>query len=304
MDLSAALDALFQLPLNEFTSARNALAARLQKDGQEEEAERVRRLAKPPISAWVVNQLFWKERGSFDRLLTSGAKLRQAQLAGLSGKAGNVHEHLKAQREALNELSRQAAAFLSRGGHAASADVLRRVTQDLQGLAAHDPAADGPSPGHLTADVDAPGFDALAALIPNAGAAPARGATGTSKVLSFAPARGAAARPAGRLTDEARRERERAEAASARRVVQDAERVLAAARRDATRAESSMKAAAARLKELEREKQKAEAALDKATSAADAARLAARRTASEAADAAQAVVDAERALERARAQLQ
>jgi hypothetical protein len=303
MDLSADLDALFQLPLGEFTSARNALASRLQKAGRRDDAEQVRKLAKPPISAWVVNQLFWKERASFDRLLTSGAKLRQAQASGLAGKPVNVHDQLKAQREALGELSRQAAVFLSQNGHAPSPDVLRRVTLDLQGLAARG-EEDRPAPGRLTADVQAQGFDALAALVPKSGDGAARGA-GTSKVLSFAAPRPQAppAKTAGR-SDEARRERERAEAAAAKRAVQEAERALTAARRDATKAEAAMKTAAARLKGVEREKERAEAALEKASTAADAARQAARRTASEAADAAQAVDDAERALDRAKAQLQ
>ena len=159
----------------------------MQKAGRKEEADRVRRLTKPPVSAWVVNQLFWKERTWFDRLLESGAKLRQAQAAGLAGKPINVHDPLKAQREALNELSRQAAVFLSRDGHAPSPDVLRRVTLDLQGVAARDAAADGPAPGHLTADVEATGFDALAALVPKSGDGPSRGAAGTSKVLRSRP---------------------------------------------------------------------------------------------------------------------
>ena len=302
MDLSSDLDALFQLPLNEFTGARNALASRLQKAGRKEEADQVRRLTKPPISAWVVNQLFWKERTWFDRLLASGAKLRHAQAAGLAGKPINVHDPLKAQREALNELSRQAAVFLSKDGHAPSPDVLRRVTLDLQGLAAQDTSADGPAPGRLTADVKATGFDALAALVPKSGDGSPRAVSGSSKVLSFAPGR-QTPKAAGQ-GNQARREQERAQAAAARRAVQEAERTLAAARRDATKAEAAMKAAAARLKELEREKQKAEAALERTAAAADTARQAARRTASEAADAAQAVDDAERALDRAKDQLE
>jgi len=301
MDLSADLDALFQLPLSEFTGARNDLVSRLQKAGRKEEADQVRKLTKPPISAWVVNQLFWKERTWFDRLLDSGARLRQAQAAGLAGKPINVHDPLKAQREALNELSRQAAVFLSRDGHAPSPDVLRRVTLDLQGLAARDTSADGPAPGRLTADVEATGFDALAALVPKSGDGSSRGAGGISKVLSFAPSRPATtAKSVGRGSDEARRERERAQAAAARRALQEAERTLGAARRDATKAEAAMKAAAGRLKEMEREKQKAEAALEKIAAATDTARQVARRTASEAADAAQAVDDAERALARAK----
>jgi hypothetical protein len=273
----------------------------LQKAGHKEDADRVRKLTKPPVSAWVVNQLFWKERTWFDRLLASGAKLRQAQAAGLAGKPVSVHDSLKAQREALNELSRHAAAFLSKDGHAPSPDVLRRVTLDLQGLAARGSSDDGPAPGRLTADVEATGFDALAALVPKSADGSPRSVSGGSKVLSFAPSRQpATAKSGAHGNDQAKRERERAQAAAARRAVQEAERTLAAARRDATKAEAVMKTAAARLKELEREKQRAEAALEKTAAAADTARQAARRTASEAADAAQAVDDAERALQRAK----
>jgi hypothetical protein len=52
--LDARIDQLYQLPLEEFTSARNALA----KDAGAD-AARVRALTKPPIAAWAVNQLHW-----------------------------------------------------------------------------------------------------------------------------------------------------------------------------------------------------------------------------------------------------
>ena len=296
MDLSADLDALFQLPLSEFTGARNALASRLQKAGRKEDADRVRRLSKPPVSAWVVNQLFWKERTWFDRLLASGARLRQAQAAGLAGKPVNVHDSLKAQREALNELSRQATAFLSRGGHAPSPDVLRRVTLDLAGAGRAGWRRRRPGPG-------APDGRRGSAGLRSAGRADSEIGRGTvakrrriqqgARRSRRPPARPEGGRPRTAPTGLAVN-------GSARRPwrpgarVQEAERALASARRDATKAEAAMKTAAARLKELERDKQRAEAALEKAASAADAARQAARRTASDAAEAAQAVDDAER----------
>ena len=117
------------------------------------------------------------------------------------------------------------------GRSRAKRDVLRRVTLDLQGLAAQGGAADGPAPGRLTSDVEATGFDALAALVPKSGDGPSRGATGTSKVLSFASNRNSPRQVRRRGNDEARRERERAQAAAARRAVQDAERTLAGATR-------------------------------------------------------------------------
>ena len=78
-NLENEIDALFVLPLADFTGARNALAARLKKDGRADDAERVKSLRKPPVSAWVVNQLYWRHREAFDRLLATGDQFRKAQ---------------------------------------------------------------------------------------------------------------------------------------------------------------------------------------------------------------------------------
>ncbi|HEY6510265.1 MAG TPA: hypothetical protein VIY56_19715 [Vicinamibacterales bacterium] len=311
MDDLPDLDSLFRLPLAEFTAARNALAASLTKSGQKEAAARVRALAKPPVSAWVVNQLYWRERSWFDRLIASGALLRQAQASGFAGQVANLQEPLKAQRAALNELSRRAITFLSQEGHGANPDVLRRVTLDLEGLAAREPLPDGPQPGRLTSDVDAPGFEALAALVPKAagGSSPSAkgGGTQPSRVLSFIhsrrPAAAVATKSSGAQREEQRKEQEKARAAAAKQAVKLAEKNLMSAQRAAVKSEAAMKDAAARVKEVERARQQAEKELEKAAAAADAARQAARRAASDAADAAQALDDAERALEQARARL-
>src|SRR5687767_3279222 len=85
-DLSAEIDPLFQLPLAEFTGARNALAARLKKEGRSVEAERVKALLKPPAPAWAVNQLYWQDPKSFETLLATGERIRRAQ----TGKLRNV----------------------------------------------------------------------------------------------------------------------------------------------------------------------------------------------------------------------
>jgi hypothetical protein len=298
VNLAAEIDALFKLPLAQFTAARNALATRLQKTGQNADADRVKALRKPPVSAWVVNQLYWRSRGPFERLLTSSAELRRAQAGRLAGKPLGVHEPLKAHRDALNELSRQALVFLSQEGHAPHPDVLRRVTLDLQGLAARIGGdGDAASLGRLTADVDAPGFETLAALVPKGTAHPS--GRKASRVLSFPPGRhaGAAERPSSSAArDEARRALARAQRAAAKKAVVDAGRALAAARKDAGKAEITMKEAAARLKAAERDRDRAAGLLDKASAKADAARTAARRAAAAAADAAQAVEDAERVL--------
>jgi hypothetical protein len=303
------VDALFQLPLPEFTAARNALAARLQKAGEKDSAAEVKGLTKPPVSAWVVNQLYWRNREVFDRLLTAGARLRQAQASQLAGHVTNLRELLNAHRETLIELSKQAAAILSQSGHQPSPDVMRRVTMTLEGLAAQGLLEGAPAAGRLTGDVDPPGFETIAALAPRqAGDKPARPA-GDARVLAFhankrtaANGRGHKAPRKGESTAEAKaREAEQRKAAQA--VLKAAERAVAEARRDAAAAEAAMKKAATKLKDVEKEKKDLEARLEKTTAAAEAARQAARKTASEAADAAQVLEDAEREAEAARERL-
>jgi hypothetical protein len=304
---NSEVDALFQLSLPEFTAARNALASKLQKAGDKEAAATVKSLSKPPVSAWVVNQLYWRNREAFERLLTAGARLRQAQASQLAGHVTNLRELLNTHRETLAELSKQASALLSQSGHQPSPDIMRRVTMTLEGLAAQGLLDGAPSAGRLTADVDPPGFETISALAPRAaGERPAREA-GDARVLAFRANQRVAANGKGKHKDDGgpeakARDAERRKAAQA--ALRAAERELTVAQRDAATAEAAMKKAATKLKELETEKKDLETRLEKTTAAAESARQAARKTASEAADAAQIVEDAERAVERARAQLE
>src|SRR6266516_583312 len=96
------IDALFALPLTEFTGARNTLASRLKQDGRGKEAERVKALVKPSVSALAVNQLYWKHRKVFDGLIATGQRFRQAQASQLAGKVSDIRGPLDARREALS----------------------------------------------------------------------------------------------------------------------------------------------------------------------------------------------------------
>jgi hypothetical protein len=255
----------------------------------------------------VVNQLYWRHRDAFDRLLTAGARLRQAQASQLAGQVTNLRELLTTHRETLGELSKQAATLLSQSGHQPSPDIMRRVTMTLEGLAAQGLIEGAPPAGRLTADVDPPGFETISALAPRAaGDKPAR-PSGDARVLAFhankrSAANGRGKRPPADSEEAKAQDAERRKAAQA--AIKAAERALAEARRDAATAEAALKKAAAKLKDIENEKKSLEARLEKTTEAAEAARQAARKTASDAADAAQIVEDAERAVEQAREQLE
>jgi hypothetical protein len=290
------IDALFQLPLTEFTAARNALAARLKKAGDPEAAERVKALAKPSIPAWAVNQLYLKHRIVFDRLLDAGEKFRKAQTAQLAGKSADIRGPLESRRAALSELTTRAAKLLAEAGSAAAPDTMRRVTTTLEALSTYAGLPGTPEPGRLTDDVQPPGFEALAALVPRVD--PAGRSTGPTRIIPFEQKRPhkATRKPASPQDEKAREAERREQLAVAKAAVQDAERALRDARKAAQRAEEELKKAAAKSKEADAGKQRAEQQLERATADADDARRNARAVAAKAEEAAQEVEDAERAL--------
>jgi hypothetical protein len=273
------VDRLFKLPLTEFTKARNALASQLKQAGRAEESAGVKALAKPSIAAWTVNQLYWEHPAAFRKLMAAGERIGRAQASEFAGKDADVRGALAARREALSTLSREAEAILGSAGHNASPDTMRRITGTLEALSASTPSSGAPRPGRLTQDLAPPGFESLAALIPE-GAVPKRPA-GTPRPALVQPSPKRGAGKGG--------QRNEAGIAEARTELQTAERALREARAKADRTEGERRAAAERL--------------EKATLAARQAREALESMTAEAERAARIVSDAERRLERARKEL-
>jgi hypothetical protein len=233
------LDALFALPLSEFTAARNVLVKRLKQEKRADEAARVQALAKPSIAAWAVNQLYWKHRNEFDRLLAAGARLSQAHAAQLSGKATDVKGPLAARREAASDLLRLAEKLLGDAGHSATPDTLRRIAMTLETLAV--PGA--PVAGRLTEDVAPLGFESLAAIVPVA-----------SKTKQPGPSANAALRMAEQQLEAARTAAEDAaeSLAKAKAVAREAERRVQASTVEAERAAKALQDAEQRVEMLKR----------------------------------------------------
>jgi hypothetical protein len=296
------IDALFQLTPPEFVTARNALATQLKKAGQNDVARRVKALPKPSISAWTVNQLYWKHRAAFEKLLANGERFRQAQVSRLAGKGTDIHKLLNERREELSAMSRLAAQILQRSSGAAPSGVMRRITATLEALSAYGTLAGAPSAGRLVEDVDPPGFDALAALVPRVG--DDSRAVSPSKVLSFQKA---AKTPKGKSksvdNEKVREQKKKEQLKAARDAKQEAARELVSAKRAALQAQNALKKAALHAKETEKTMVETEARLQKVAEIAHEARQKARRAAVEAESAAQAVDEAERGLEHATQEL-
>jgi len=289
------IDALFQLPPPEFVAARNALATQLKKAGRDVLSSQVKTLPKPSVSAWTVNQLYWKHRAAFDKLLTNGERFRQAQVSRLAGKNTDIHKLLNERREELSAISRLAAEILQRSSGAAPPGVMRRITATLEALSAYGTVEGAPKAGRLVEDVDPPGFDALAALVPRVG--DGSRAVVPSKVLTFQ--KEPKARKSKSKSVEVREQEKREQLKAARDAKQEATRELASAKRMALQSQSALKKAAAHARETEETMVETEARLQKVAEIAHEARQKARRAAVEAESAAQAVEEAERTLERA-----
>ena len=304
--LKDEVDGLFKLPLAEFIEARNALAKRLKQSGRANDANLVKTLVKPSVSAWAVNQLYWNHRVAFDRLLAAGQRFHKAQASGLSGKVADLRGSLDARREALLRLSELAESVLSDAGHSPSPDTIRRVTTTLEGISAHASVADGPTLGRLSQDVDPPGFDLLASFVSGVGTAkrtdaPARASR--KSVPAISQPKAVRQVEDKRLADEkhqaeqARRDRQ-VRIAAAKLSVQAAKRSLVDARTRAQVFESQQKKANAEVKEAEKRKRAAEEQLKHANAAYEQATQHARSVAEEATEAAEAVEEARRIVEK------
>lgn len=289
---SSSIEALFKLPLGEFTAARNELAAQLKKAGRAAEANEVKAPAKPSASAWVVNQLYWRHRESFDRLLAAGERLRRAHAAQLT---------VNARREAMVELTRLAELILLRdGSHAATRDLMRRVTTTLEALSSYAPSPGAPIAGRLTDDLQPPGFEAMAGLLPEGGKGKGRG-----QIPMALPQAEPVTRRATNAGAAQRDEKDRkALVAAAKVAVRDAERALSAARKQAERAAPKAETAAKRAKELEAQRAQLEKQLARVSDDAATAQADATRAATSANEATKAAESAERALELARQRLE
>ena len=299
------LDALFKLPLSEFIPGRKALAAQLKQSGRRDDAEYVMALVKPTVSAWAVNQLYWQHREAFDQLIETGQRFRQAQTSGRAGKIADMREALDARRKALSHLSDLATALLRGAGSSPTPEMIHRISTTLEGMSAYATLPDAQRPGRLTRDVDPPGFESFASLIPAAGmtkikdeAVPVTSSPKSNRAASTRR-RAESARETSRVE-----QTRQAKIAAAKVSVQEARSLLSEAKARVLSFEKAQKKANAEVKEAEKHKRDAEAVFEKARAASQNAIQRARSIATEAAGAVKAVAEAKRTVERAAQELE
>lgn len=295
------VDGLFKLPLAEFIEARNALAKRLKQSGRADDANLVKTLVKPSVSAWTVNQLYWNHRVAFDRLLAAGQRFHKAQASGLSGKVADLRGSLDARREALLRLSELAESLLTEAGHSSSPDTIHRVTTTLEAISAHASVSDGPTLGRLSQDVDPPGFELMASFVDSVGAMKGAAAPARASQKSAAAALGSQHKARDAREREEKRKLEatrQVRIAAAKLSLQQAKKALVNTRARTQSLETAQKKATAEVKEAEKRKREAEERLKAANVVHEQAVQRARDVADEAAEASQAMENARRSVDK------
>jgi hypothetical protein len=152
-----AIDTLYRLPLDEFTSRRNELAKDLKKAGDETGAGSVAKLRKPSLPAWAVNQLAHHERKRLKELFSASDALRDAHAAG--GDA--LRDATKARNALITRLVDRATGILEEAGHSPSRTHLDKITATLQ-ASADEEYRDELASGRLVNDLQPTGFGGLA----------------------------------------------------------------------------------------------------------------------------------------------
>ncbi len=152
--IDAHIDGLYQLPLDEFTAARNALAK-----ASGAAAAEIRALQKPPVAAWAINQVYWRGRPAFHALTAAAAALRAAHTAVVTGKKADLRAAGKAHEDALEAVVKLAIAILGDAGQPATDATRQAIATTLRAL----PASTDP-PGRLTQVLQPTGFELLAGL--------------------------------------------------------------------------------------------------------------------------------------------
>jgi len=154
-DLDEAIDALYAAPLEGFVAARDAAARQAADGGDQLGAERVKRLPKPSVAAWVINHVARDHRADVAALTAVGDELRAATQDRDRGRIRAL-DHLRRERaDALVRAVREAGEV---GGRPVSAAVLDRLTETLTAAVMDADAAGAVRAGRLSRALQHSGF--------------------------------------------------------------------------------------------------------------------------------------------------
>lgn len=183
MDLRGAALELYGVLPGEFVATRSLLARQARVAGDRELAKAIGALPKPTLAAWAVNMLVRACGEEVEELLTVGARLREAQVAGA---VGDFRDLNRTQHALLAGVRRHAEAVADRAGQRLSEPIAQRVQATLHAGMADPWAAEAVRSGLLVTDLASPGFGSvdLSGAIAVAGVVAAPGDDATPEAWS------------------------------------------------------------------------------------------------------------------------
>lgn len=246
-NLDAQIDQLYQLPLEEFTAARNALAKEAGRDGTA-----IKQLTKPPLAAWAVNQLYWQRRPAYQTLIDAAERMRKTHKSVIEGRRGDLRAAGREHELALDAALKATIDLLKERGQPVTDASRHAILNTLRALPGDE------SPGRLSQALAPGGFEMLAGVVPR------KGSLGPRVRGSEGPKAGRSTDPRTQGPKDLRTESEARQREAAERAIRDAEHharraefETARAVRDATKAEKRLEEAR---EALERAREEATAA--------------------------------------------
>lgn len=277
------VDQLFQLPLADFTAARNALAKTAGRDGAA-----IKALSKPPLAAWAVNQLYWRDRDRYQTLIDAAKDMRRVHKAVIEGKGGDLRASGREHEAALDDALKGTIRILKDEGQPVTDATRQAILNTLRALPSDE------APGRLTKTLAPGGFEMLAGIVPRAAGAKAGAAKGRPPAPERpkpSPVRGAPKRDVKAERDAAKAREKRV---ALERAVREADQKVRHAEFETARAARYVAKAGKRLDEARRALDEARDAFEAAEKEAAAATRA-QETAERRARDAQSALDAARA---------
>lgn len=144
------VDQLYGLDPDEFVSARDRLVKQLKAAGDRDGAAAVKKLRRPTVVAWALNQVARGHRERVEELMDAGAAVQEAQAAAMGGgDPKELRDAAHRRRQIVSELARAAAELAGPAHHDEAVATLDAASLDgdVGELLRH---------GRLTKEVPAP----------------------------------------------------------------------------------------------------------------------------------------------------
>jgi hypothetical protein len=154
---SIAFDDLFSIDPNDFVATRDRLARELREEGDRDQAAEVKRLRRPAVPVWALNQVARTDPALVRTLLDAAAAARGAQIEVMNGADRTaLRDALTQRRNAVDAVVAEAAAIIEHSGRS-PATYERELGDTLNAITSDDALAEPLRTGHL---VNIPAGDA------------------------------------------------------------------------------------------------------------------------------------------------